>query len=168
MDHEQIRLDRLCAHVEEHGIGDLLLFLSFDEMAHIEARGSLRQFFSRNRRGTSEFPEQPAWIKEADYDTKEYLWNQRQRALAQVAAIKRNKNMRARDKAAQIEAIKRRYIEEMANAHIELKKEEQRRRRPPSHSPPPARKSYDVPSDLPAFPTAAQLGAMFDFWVSCL
>lgn len=143
--HELDRLDGICAHIEEHGIGDLLPYLTLDELEHIDVR-----FFQRRKTPAQNFPPLPSWFKEQPENIKKYILHVRNQYLRQVNAVPRS-----RRSAARIEEIKARYLKEMARIRKEFDKQITRDR-------------LAVPSDLPAFPTAAQLGAMFDAWVLCL
>jgi hypothetical protein len=164
-DHELMRIDALCAHVEACGIGEILPYLTPEEFAHIEV--SARKFFGRRRgaKAATSFPPLPTWVKSQPYEVQEYLNNIRKRYLVEVRAVAARGGGKAG--ASRIADIKKRYAAEMKRAYKELERERKRgiRRLP---SPRSSGLSHDVPSDLPSFPTAAQIEADFDFWVACL
>lgn len=117
VDHELARLDALCAHIEKHGIGDLFPFLSLEEVAHIEARQSLRKYLRRNK------PDQmlpiPDWVRQLDKMQRLYVYRVRKSYLNQVRAAPRGRGRQAR-----LNDIKQRYMKEMRSILKNLEKQE--------------------------------------------
>jgi hypothetical protein len=116
MDFEKERLDALCAHVEELGIGELLPFLSVEEALHIEARQSLRKYLRRNR--PTELLPYPEWFKELDNTEKVYVARVRHGYLNQIRAVPRGRGREAR-----LKDIKQRYLKELRSIMKNLEKQ---------------------------------------------
>ena len=127
MDFEKERLDALCAHVEEYGIGDLLPFLSIEEALHIEARQSLRKYLSSKKQQAQKYVKRndpaellpyPEWFKELDNTEKVYVARVRHGYLNQIRAVPRGRGREAR-----LKDIKQRYLKELRSIMKNLEKQ---------------------------------------------
>jgi hypothetical protein len=124
MEEDQRRLEALCAHVETHGIGDLLPFLSVDETMFIEARGSVRKYFEKARGYTKrndprEILPYPEWFKEVSAQERNYVIHIRNGYLNQVRALPR----RGKERAARLKDIKQRYLKELRSILKNIQKQ---------------------------------------------
>jgi hypothetical protein len=172
------RLDRICAHVEEHGIADVIPFLTTEEFAHIEASGAFRRFFQKKQAADPGGPDAklPPMPHVRGLGHKFSVGEQHQihtvqrRYLAEMAPIvAARRRAGPRDAAKynnQLQHIREQYLLEMKHILREMAKAHSRR------SIEKDKRKYAVPADLPPPPSynamAAAIEAQFDFWMACL
>jgi hypothetical protein len=170
-DHEEARLDAICAHIEEHGIGEVLSFLSFDEAERIEARGSLKKYLQRKRadfkdsRGDPrEIIPTPAWVRGSDRESQRYVNHVRNGYIRQLKGLPK----RGKARLDRINDIKQRYLKEMRTIRKNLDRQAAGGYRNAAAAPAASAIGSKAFCDMDEETWLAHLGADFDYWVACL